>query len=520
MKLLFNLILLFCLSWAYPAGGQTNFREAFENANPVGHGADPALEEKLKVHQDFLDKARLDKDTLRQLYGNLYLFVDYARAHNFPAATQYILEAQKIADASGNAGWKGWVIHRKGILAIQLQDFKTAITCFKTATTLCGEAGDSLCVAESLEQTSAMYGRMNDFVQAQWYFEQALPLIEKYGDEANLAATLNNYGIFNSNQKRAGEAIPYIEHAADIYHKIAKHKEEAQALNNLAEAYYQLHRYAQSIVTYQRAIQINKAFNLSDNLISNYNNLSVLYEETGDYKQALSFTNAYYALRDTIIGAETRKQIADLELKYASQQKELELQKSQVALGAAQRSLERGSLLFFFLLLLVAFGIWRWMVQTRMSKRERLQNQENLSNLTRILLDKNTRLAEMEAYEPEPQPNKSRAHGPEGFEENLYNQRILTEADWSAFKIYFEKAYPGYLLRLRTAHPALTDAEERLSLFIKLQLTNKEAAAILGISAESVKKTRTRLRKRLELEGEQDLDEYIRNFKTNATQNQ
>jgi DNA-binding CsgD family transcriptional regulator len=101
---------------------------------------------------------------------------------------------------------------------------------------------------------------------------------------------------------------------------------------------------------------------------------------------------------------------------------------------------------------------------------------------------------------------------PDDFEINLYNQHILTPADWLAFKIYFEKAYPGYLFRLRNAFPAISEAEERLFLFIKLKLANKEAAAILGISVDSVRKTRTRLRKRMEISQEVNLEEYIARF--------
>ena len=43
------------------------------------------------------------------------------------------------------------------------------------------------------------------------------------------------------------------------------------------------------------------------------------------------------------------------------------------------------------------------------------------------------------------------------------------------------------------------EAEERLFLFIKLNLTSQEAAAMLRISVDGVKKTRNRLRKRLGL---------------------
>ena len=72
--------------------------------------------------------------------------------------------------------------------------------------------------------------------------------------------------------------------------------------------------------------------------------------------------------------------------------------------------------------------------------------------------------------------------------------------------------YPRYINSLRITHPDLTEAGERLFLFIKLSLTNKEAAAILGISTETIKKTRTRLRKRLNLSEEMNLDEYVKQF--------
>ncbi len=64
--------------------GQTNFRVGWEKNNPVALGSTLAFEEKVKVHQSMLDKATLDKDTLRQLHSLLYLFYDYLRAHDYP----------------------------------------------------------------------------------------------------------------------------------------------------------------------------------------------------------------------------------------------------------------------------------------------------------------------------------------------------------------------------------------------------------------------------------------------------
>ena len=132
--------------------------------------------------------------------------------------------------------------------------------------------------------------------------------------------------------------------------------------------------------------------------------------------------------------------------------------------------------------------------------------------MTRILLDKNSLLASFEELMSESDSQNDPSEFTSDFEDNLLNQRVLTNEDWESFKSYFEKAYPRYLHRLRMAFPSLSSAEERLFLFIKLNLTNREAAAILGISVQSVKKTRNRLRHRLELGQETELEVFIRAF--------
>lgn len=65
---------------------------------------------------------------------------------------------------------------------------------------------------------------------------------------------------------------------------------------------------------------------------------------------------------------------------------------------------------------------------------------------------------------------------------------------------------------MRILHGDMTEAEERLFLLLKLDLTRNEIASILGISPDSVKKTRSRLRKRLMLEQRESLQEFVKKF--------
>ena len=89
--------------------------------------------------------------------------------------------------------------------------------------------------------------------------------------------------------------------------------------------------------------------------------------------------------------------------------------------------------------------------------------------------------------------------------QDLTRQAILTEEDWQFFRTSFDKIYPPFFMRLRQAAPEITMAEQRMAALTLLNINNKEIATILGISPESVRKTRQRLRQRLQLDTQDDL---------------
>jgi DNA-binding CsgD family transcriptional regulator len=91
----------------------------------------------------------------------------------------------------------------------------------------------------------------------------------------------------------------------------------------------------------------------------------------------------------------------------------------------------------------------------------------------------------------------------------LSQQTILTEDDWIKFKTLFEKIHPSFFQQLKEKSADITVAEQRMAALTRLQLTSKQMAAMLGISVDSVHKTRQRLRQRLQLNADVNLDEYI-----------
>lgn len=92
---------------------------------------------------------------------------------------------------------------------------------------------------------------------------------------------------------------------------------------------------------------------------------------------------------------------------------------------------------------------------------------------------------------------------------DLTHHLILNEDDWLRFKALFDSVYPGFFLSLRNTVPDITQAEQRMAALSKLKLTAREAANLLGVSPNTVYTTRRRLRQRLGLEQDADLDPYF-----------
>ena len=83
------------------------------------------------------------------------------------------------------------------------------------------------------------------------------------------------------------------------------------------------------------------------------------------------------------------------------------------------------------------------------------------------------------------------------------------EKDWEMFKMYFEEVNKNFYTNLRKISNELTPGDLKLAALVKLNLNIKEAAAVLNISPESLRKARYRLRKKLHLKYGDNLSEFL-----------
>jgi ligand-binding sensor domain-containing protein/DNA-binding CsgD family transcriptional regulator len=81
--------------------------------------------------------------------------------------------------------------------------------------------------------------------------------------------------------------------------------------------------------------------------------------------------------------------------------------------------------------------------------------------------------------------------------------------DWKMFQEAFNNADKKFLRKIKTKHPDLTPNDLRLCAYLRLNLSSKEIAPLLNISPRSVEVKRYRLRKKMQLDHDINLTNYI-----------
>jgi len=86
------------------------------------------------------------------------------------------------------------------------------------------------------------------------------------------------------------------------------------------------------------------------------------------------------------------------------------------------------------------------------------------------------------------------------------------EANWEEFLHYFTMVHPAFYRRLDERHPGLTPKDRKLCALISLGLSTKDIASLTFRELRSVETSRNRLRKRLELSSDVNLEDYMHHF--------
>ena len=95
----------------------------------------------------------------------------------------------------------------------------------------------------------------------------------------------------------------------------------------------------------------------------------------------------------------------------------------------------------------------------------------------------------------------------------LSNDEKLDE-DWEHFAAHFDKVHSDFIVKLKDEYPGMTANELKLCTYLRMNLSTKEIAQLLNISVRGVEISRYRLRKKLGINTETNLFDFLINIQT------
>ena len=163
-------------------------------------------------------------------------------------------------------------------------------------------------------------------------------------------------------------------------------------------------------------------------------------------------------------------------------------------------------------LLMVKTELMKVREEQRIQKEAELQNdidqkESQLSALTLQMVSKNELMQELQES-----LLKHKDASVDPALNRIIQKGQIQERDWSDFNTYFESINKNFYSRLKSISPDISANDLKLCAMIKMNLSIKEMAGILNISPDSVKTARYRLRKKLQLLTEDNLNDFILNL--------
>jgi tetratricopeptide (TPR) repeat protein/DNA-binding CsgD family transcriptional regulator len=412
---------------------------------------------------------------------------------------------------------------------------------------------DSFAYYDARLDLAATHERTGEFDKAIVLAEEVVAAYHRSGDTLRVGRGYNTLGGFYMRAKRPDEALSTLKKGFEILRNHPSPPHRCAAYNQMAFTYSDAGDWARAMPLLDTALQIIRTFEepdlLAGILLNNgdcrrqlgqwaeakdllqeallvadtlhqihikarvLERLSQIAEAEKQPDEALSYYKHAKTIRDSLFTREKNRNLQELTVEYETLEKEKALQQLQMQTKIDAVWKFGAAIVIVLLVALFSVVFLKQKEKRRRDNMELLQHRQNLQDISQLLRSKNAHISELEARLGNlPEETSEATEDTADLHESWYNLRILTENDWQFFKSFFEKSYPNFLYNVRQKHPELSSAEERLLLLLKLNFNRQEVASTLGISPESVKKARQRLRKRLNLDKDENLELYVRSM--------
>ena len=360
------------------------------------------------------------------------------------------------------------------------------------------------------------------------YLPECMAIVE--GRHAmGLAFAYERYGRYHLMKNAPAEALVQLNKALQGFKEIGDPAMIASVLTIISDCEEQLGQPENAYRSALLADSTSARFGQTKNRLATLRRLADISYATGRYSESNAAFNGFIALNDSLLGADRLAEIARLERSFEAREQAdlIELHRKENALlqekNRASRNRNVTLLVSLLLLGALAYAVinrqrLKVMAQQGQLKVKELENanlDQEIAYKNRELTAKVLHLAQKNELLGDLRDDlaalKRTSKGTPEVNDLVSKLRFDEQIDdnWEEFTLQFTATNPSFYAQLTARHADLTKNELRLAALLRMGMDNKAIASMLHVSDEGVKKARYRLRKKLGMSSEENLEAYM-----------
>ncbi|MBI9053947.1 MAG: tetratricopeptide repeat-containing sensor histidine kinase [Bacteroidales bacterium] len=241
-------------------------------------------------------------------------------------AIKYASQLLTLADEEGNLKYKDLACSFLGELYFYFDDIDKSIEYFENYLETNVQQEDIDGIATAYNNLGIVYRYIEKYEQSIEYYIKSLNIKEELNDSTGICNTLNNIGVLYFHMKDYYKALDYYKRSYEIEKALNNRSGIATSLLNIGEVYSVLNKYDKALSHFQRSIEICKNINDQYTLEINYKCLYDMYKQKIEFQKALYYFELFTDLKKERLDQETKKEIAELEIQYESNEKQKEIE--------------------------------------------------------------------------------------------------------------------------------------------------------------------------------------------------
>lgn len=493
----------------------------------------------------------LEDDSVRnQIYlllGEIYLAKgDYIRTMDYYLKTKGLLEEDLAKPSFPDAFHRQYiaVLKKIGVAYFYQQKYQPALEHYERALEWQerwkkGKADDEYRRERTrlMNNIAGVHLQMGRYDSALEYYQTAADLNAIRPDSVIASSIWNNMGICHMEKQQFDIAMHYLQKSLAMRESMKDGRGIVQCYNSLGKCQVYRGDFRQASRYFQSALALGQNLGWKESIKISLESLSSVYDTLRDYQQAYHTFKAFTAVRDSLFNNEIADRITQLEIQYEreKQQKLFDLEQKKSAAESAKKMmffyLIGGALLCLTIILFLVSNLWKmkfsnarleaekWELEHQHLNLEKIKLQEALAYKTRelttnvmYLLKKNEWITSISEKLIKAR-HLMKGDQQKWLQDIIYELRANRDHDtWEAFETHFTQVHTDFYKRLGDRFPHLTANERKLCAFLRLNMSTKDISAITYQSVNSISVARSRLRKKLQIEGE---DVHLVNFLMN-----